>query len=95
MGNGNWMELLANPRSAVLKSYMLQLLGQEKYKKYQSFIERLGTHLQTQGDLEDFSNIMVAIFESGYMKSLNDYKEKFEKLGYQITVSHETVAENR
>jgi hypothetical protein len=91
----NWMDLLSNPRGAAVKNYMLQLLGAEKYQKHQSFIERLAVNLQTQSDLEDFANIMVSIFESGYFKALNDYKDKFEKLGYNITVSRETVAENR
>lgn len=95
MFNSNWVEMMANPKAAVVKNYLLQLLGAEKYQKHQSFIERLAMTLQTQSDLEDFSNIMMGLFEGGYYKALNDYKDKFAKLGYQITVSRETVAENR
>lgn len=74
---------------------MLQLLGSEKYEKHRSFIERLSLTLQTQSDLEDFANIMIGLFEGGYFKALNDYKDQLQKLGYQITVSRETVAGNR
>jgi len=93
--NNNWMDMISNPKGMVIRNYMLQILGQEKFLKHQAFIERLGAVLPTSADIQELGQIMVGVYESGYYKALNDYREQFAKLGYDVSVKHETVAGSR
>ena len=88
----NWMDMISNPKGVLINNYMLQILGQEKFLKHKAFIDRLGAALPTTADVGELGAIVVAIYESGYYKALNDYREKFQKLGYDVSVKHETVA---
>ena len=89
------MDAISNPKGTVIRNYMLQILGQEKFLKHQAFIDRLGAVLPTSADVQELGQIVVAVYEQGYFKALNDYREQFKKLGYDVSVKHETVAENQ
>jgi hypothetical protein len=93
--SSNWMDMISNPKGLLIRNYMLQILGQEKFLKHQAFIERLAAALPTSADVQEFGQIAVALYENGYYKALNDYREKFQKLGYDVSVKHETAAGNR
>lgn len=91
----NWMDMLANPKGTVIKNYMLQILGQDKFLKHQAFIERMAATIPTTADIQELGAIMVAVYESGYFKALNDQKESLQKLGYEVNVKGGTVAGSR
>jgi hypothetical protein len=91
----NWMDMISNPKGMLINNYMLQILGQEKFLKHKAFIERLGSSLPTTSDVQELGAIVVAIYENGYYKALNDYREQFQKLGYDVNVKRETVAGNQ
>ncbi len=82
----NWMEMLSNPKGIVIRNYMLQLLGDQRFLKHQAFIERLAAILPTTADIKELGEIMLAVYESGYFKALGDYQKEFEKLGYNVNV---------
>jgi hypothetical protein len=91
----NWMDMISNPKGMLIRNYMLQILGQEKFLKHQAFVDRLAAALPTSADVQELGQIVVAIYESGYYKALNDYREQFQKLGYDVNVKHEIAAGNR
>ena len=93
--NNNWMDLISNPKGVVIRNYMLQILGPEKFAKHKEFIDRLAAVMPTSTDIQELGAIIVTVYENGYFKALNDYREKFAKLGYDVSVKRETVAENR
>ena len=89
------MDMISNPKGLLIKNYMLQILGEQKFLQHQAFIERLGASIPTSADIQELGAIMVSVYETGYYKALNDYKEKFQKLGYEINVKYETVVDSR
>lgn len=90
--SSNWMDMISNPKGVVIRNYMLQLLGQEKFLKHQALIDRLAAVLPTASDIKELSEMFVAVYEIGYFKALNEYREQFQKLGYEVNVKRETVA---
>lgn len=91
----NWMDAISNPKGMLIRNYMLQVLGQEKFLKHQAFIDRLGAVLPTSADIQELGQIIVGVYEQGYYKALNDYREQFQKLGYDVNVKREIAAGNQ
>ncbi len=88
MSNPNWMELISNPKGMIIKNHILQILGQNRFTKHQNFIERLATVLQTTSDIQDLGALMTSVYEVGYLKALDECREKLSKLGYNVTVNN-------
>lgn len=84
--SANWMEMMSNPKGVVIRNYMLQLLGEQKFVKHKDFIERLSAILPTTTDIKELGEIMVAVYEGAYFKALGDCQEQFVKLGYNVNV---------
>jgi len=93
--SNNWMDMISNPKGMLIRNYMLQILGQEKFLKHQAFIDRLAAVLPTSADIKELGEIVVEVYESGYFKALNDYKDQFQKLGYDVNVKRDIAAGNR
>lgn len=89
------MDAISNPKGMLIRNYMLQVLGQEKFLKHQAFIDRLGAVLPTSADIQELGQIIVGVYEQGYYKALNDYREQFQKLGYDVNVKREIAAGNQ
>lgn len=73
----------------VTKKYMFDLL-QEKYHPNEKMIDRLTHSLMTEEDVKNFIQIVVDAFERGYLKAVNDYREQFRKIGYQVNIVADT-----
>ena len=69
----------------VVKKYLFDLL-QEKYAPNQTFIDRITHYLVTDQDMQDFTKMFVDTFERGYLKAVNDYREQFKKIGYDVNI---------
>ena len=93
--SNNWMDMISNPKGMLIRNYMLQILGQEKFLKHQAFIDRLAAAVPVSADIKELGEIVVEVYESGYFKALNDYREQFQKLGYDVNVKRDIVAGNR
>lgn len=87
----NWLEAMTNPKGAMIRNYMLQILGQERFLKHQAFIDRLSATLPTTSDIKELGEICVSLYESGYQTAINDCKEKFEKLGYNVSINRKQI----
>lgn len=76
----NWIDYFSNPRSHYIKKSMFEVL-QERYSQNEQIIERLGAVLVTESDLQAFMKMIGDIYESAYMKAVNDHKVQLEKAG--------------
>lgn len=82
----NLSERLLNPRKHILRKWLLEMLGSDRYVKHDQIVDRIGSHLVTSKDVEDFGKLSVELFEAGYMKCLNDYRGKLQEMGIGVNV---------
>lgn len=82
-----------NPQSIAIKKYLFELL-KEKYSKNEKFIDRLSTSVSTKEDYEALSVFVADIFESGFVRAVNQYKEQFAKMGMQVKIVPEEKPKN-
>lgn len=67
------------------KKYVFDIL-QEKYEKNESIIERLSHYLATEKDVREFINLFVDSYEKGYLKAVDDYRDKLREMGYDVHI---------
>jgi hypothetical protein len=76
---------MSNPRSFTLKKWFNELL-QEKYGPHDHIIDRVAPSLVTEKDMEEFGKLIVEVYEKGYLKAVEDYRDQFEKMGVKINI---------
>lgn len=76
---------MANPRTYTLKRWLAEIL-KDKYPKHDGIIERVGTSIVTEKDMQDFGSMITEVYELAYRKAVSDYREEFEKLGVKVSV---------
>lgn len=74
-----------NPRVNTLKKWFFEVL-KEKYTSHDPIIERVGSCLVTERDMQEFGKLISEVFQLGYFKAINDYKAEFSKYGMEINV---------
>jgi hypothetical protein len=85
----SWMDYMNNPRGHYLKKTMFDVL-KERYASNEQIIERLGTTIMTEGDLSAFFKMVRDVYETAYLKAVNDHKEQLEKAGITARIVSET-----
>jgi hypothetical protein len=86
----NWVEFFTNPQGTALKRYLYDIL-KDKYAKHHDVIERIASNLQTEKDLQNFSALVVELFEMAYTKAVEDYKGELKKLGYKVDIVQKPI----
>ncbi len=79
------MQYLQNPRSHQIKKFLFGLL-QGRYARSEQLIERLSHHMVTDADVEQFGKMVSDIYETAYMKAVEDHKAALAKHGLKATV---------
>jgi len=74
-----------NPKAFTLKRWFIELL-QNRYAKHDQIIERVALGLSTDVDVKDFGALVAEVFEAGYYKAVEDYKEQAKKAGMDVKV---------
>ncbi len=74
---------MANPRAFTLRKWFYDLLKLD-YAAHDSTVERISTSLATEKDLEDFGKLIGQVFETGYKKAVEDYRQKLEEMGIKV-----------
>jgi hypothetical protein len=82
---GNLIKYMSNPRAFTLRKWFYDLL-KLNYIEHDAIIERVGTSLATQKDLEDFGKLIGQVYDIGYRKAVEDYRKEIEKLGLKVQV---------
>lgn len=81
----NWLTMLSNPKVPAVKKMMFDFL-KERYHRNDQIIERLCTALQTESDMQAFIKLMMDVYETGYMQSVEDHREQLKKVGLNVKV---------
>jgi len=83
--NQDMMNMLAGQQTHALKKYIFDMIP-EKYHEHDEILTRSTANLVTQKDIEEFAKFVAVVFESGYLKAAEQYKENMENLGYKLDV---------
>lgn len=81
----NWFDFLRNPNEIYIKKYMFDIL-QNRYVNHEKFLEKLAKTITTKEELEDLGKLVVDIYESGFLKAFNEYRNQMEKMGMKMTI---------
>ena len=81
----NWMNQFNNLNGNYIKKVMFELI-KEKYYKNEQIIDRLGTMLANESDKKSFFTLVTDVYETAYMKSVQDHKEQLTQLGLTATI---------
>ena len=81
---------LSNPFRVVLMKYANDLLG-DRYPLYHDLLTRLTVQIVTQKDASDFSQMMIDLFEKGFLKAVNDCKKATEAQGIKLKIVAEPI----
>lgn len=81
----NWFDFLRNPNEIYIKKYMFDIL-QGRYVNHEKFLEKLSKFINTKEELEELGKLVADIYESGFLKAFNEYKNQMEKIGMKMTI---------
>ncbi len=81
----DWTKYIQNPKGMYLKKFAFEIL-KERYGHHEQVLERIGHYLVTDKDLEDFSKLLVEVYEVAYLKAVNDHKDALASMGLKATV---------
>jgi len=73
--------MFLNPNQFAVNKFIFNIL-QEKYAIHSQIVERTGHYLATEQDTMDFLKMLAAIYETAYMKGIDDFREGLRKQGY-------------
>jgi GTP1/Obg family GTP-binding protein len=77
--------MFQNPQSIVIKKYLFEMLG-ERYIKNEKFIDRLTSVVTTKEDYENLGTFITDIFEVGFIRAVDQYKEQLAKIGMKVNI---------
>lgn len=81
----NWSAII-NPYSPAFKKFVLQLTKDQKYLEHEKTIEKMSSLVSNSQDYEEFGNFLLAIWEAGFYKAVDENKEGLKKLGLKVTI---------
>lgn len=76
---------MQNIHSSAIKKYLFELL-KERYARNEKFIDRLSSTVATKEDYESLGSLVVDIFETGFLKAVDGYKDELAKMGLRVNV---------
>lgn len=77
--------MMQNLHSSAIKKYLFELL-KGRYVRNEKFIDRISATITTKEDYEALGNLVVDIFETGFMKAVDEYREQFAKMGMKVSI---------
>ena len=86
MSNANWLNFMSNPMAHHIKRSMFELL-KEKYGKHEQIVDRIAHSLVTEKDMKDFIGLLLEIYELGFVRAIEEHKDKLAKLGLGVRIT--------
>lgn len=80
-----FIRYMSNPRAFTLRKWLFEIL-KGNYPAHDGIVERLGTAIATQKDLDDFGKLIGQIYETAYRRAIDDYKHQVEELGLKVNI---------
>lgn len=74
-----------NPFPTSLKKFLFEILG-NKFEQHDIVIDKLCDNVSSPKEFERISKFIVAIYESGYLKSVEQHREILSKAGIETHV---------
>ena len=81
----SWLNQISNFQSNYIKKVMFDLM-KDKYHKNEQIIDRISGLLTTENDIKNFFTMVTDIYESAYMKSVEDHRQQLQKLGLKVNI---------
>jgi hypothetical protein len=72
-----------------LKNYMSKFL-EDRYDKHRDIIERVSHGLTTEQDFTSFMSLAVDIYESAYLRAIEDCRVQFAQHGITLELGNQT-----
>lgn len=82
---------MQNPHSSAIKKYLFEIL-KGRYQRNEKFIEQISSLVSTKEDYEALGMLVVDVFETGFLKAFNEYKEQMAKMGMKVEIVAEQKA---
>lgn len=80
---------MGNPHSAALKKYLFEIL-KDRYWKNEKYIERLAASTMVQDDYDGLGSLIVDVFELGFLRAVDQYKDQMAKMGLRVQIVPES-----
>ena len=77
--------MFQNPHALSIKRYLFEML-KERYPKNEKFIDRLTSTITTKEDYDGLGSFITDIFELGFVRAVDQYKEQFAKMGMRVNI---------
>ena len=74
-----------NPQAVAIKRYLFEML-RDRYQKNDRYIDRLASGTVTKEDYESLGSLLADVYESGFMRAVEQYKESISRLGMRVEV---------
>lgn len=68
-----------------IKKHIFEMLG-DRYARNERFVERLVSNITTKEDYEGVGIFLADLFESGFVRAVDQYKEQFANMGMKVKI---------
>lgn len=82
---------MQNPQAFAVRKYLFEML-KERYSRNADYIERLSAGVTTKADYEALGSLMADVYEAGFVRAVDQYKEQLARMGMKVSVVPEKVA---
>lgn len=79
------MKYASNPKGFTLKRWLIELL-EARYTPFDDLVERLGAALVTDRDLQGFGQLIMTVYECGYLRAMNQCKKQLDEMGVKVKI---------
>jgi hypothetical protein len=80
----NWMQHLSNLYYRPIRKIVFDLV--KNNYNYDKILESVSKSIQNNEDYENFGKMLLAIYEAGYFRAIDDHKSELAKLGLKINL---------
>jgi hypothetical protein len=77
--------MMQNMHSSAIKKYLFEIL-QGRYQKNERFIDRLSSMIVTKEDYESLGALVADLYETGFLKAVDEYRGQMTKMGLNVSV---------
>ena len=81
----SWVDYFSNPKGHAFKKTMFEVL-RERYAVNESIVDRLSVALATDTDMNEFLKLVADIYETAYIKAVDDQREQLAKVGLSARI---------
>lgn len=81
----SFLEQINNPKGYYIKKYLSEIIP-NSYNQHNDIAQRIGQAIVTESDLEKFAKLLADLFQSGYLRAVEDHKKQLEKLNLKAHI---------